>query len=92
MKVSEVISVKQCCVPLRVKIIRVGDVRAGIVGFEQMMTAVHASGLSGEMELRAALFEEARRHGNYIAPGMEEVYKDAFLREYIAFCKKQSNI
>jgi hypothetical protein len=53
-----------------------------------MFKNARTSGKTSDQELKSELLVLARDSGNYIAPGLEQVYKDAFLREYRNFCKK----
>lgn len=77
-----------CCIKPITRIIKVGNSEAGILGLEEMFRNAHTSGKTGDEELKSELLTLAKDYGNYIAPSMEQTYKDAFLREYRTFCKK----
>ncbi len=79
-----------CCVKPIAKIIRVGDSESGIVGLEEIFKSVYVSKITDEEEVKLKLFTLAKGFGNYITQNMEETYKDALLREYRQFCKKQT--
>jgi hypothetical protein len=78
-----------CCSKPSTSIIKVGNSEAGILGLEDMFRNAHASGKTSDAELKSELLALARESGNYVAPGMEQAYKDALLGEYRMFCKKQ---
>jgi hypothetical protein len=78
-----------CCEKPKTHLIKVGNSEAGILGFEDMCEHARTSGKSNEEELKTELLALARDNGNYVAASMEEVYKDAFLREYRIFCKQR---
>ncbi len=74
-----------CCQKPLAKIIKVGTFEAGIVGLDEIVTRLSASEWSDDKELGNQLLAEVRKHGNYIAPGVEELYKIALLREFKIF-------
>lgn len=80
---------KSCCAKPLGKIIKVGAFEAGIIGLDEMLERVSASRLTNEEELKTQLLSLAREYGNYISPSTEELYKEAFLREFRSFSKKQ---
>lgn len=79
-----------CCAKPVSTIIKVGKSQAGIIGLEEIFKRVRAERFSSEAELAQELLALARDSGNYIAPGMEEPYKAAFLREYRKFCRQEA--
>jgi hypothetical protein len=79
-----------CCAKPVATIIRVGSSEAGIRGLEQIMMTAHNSGITNVEGLKSELLALAREHGNYIAPSMEQEYKDALLREYQLSCKPRT--
>jgi len=78
-----------CCVNPITRIIRVGNSEAGILGLEEMFRNAQTSGKTSDEELKSELLALAKDYGNYIAPSVEQTYKDAFLREYRTFWKKR---
>jgi len=78
-----------CCAKPITRIIKVGNSEAGILGLEEMFRNAQTSGKTSDEELKSELLALAKDYGNYIATGMEQTYKDAFLREYQAFCKQR---
>jgi hypothetical protein len=42
--------------------------------------------VTAEEETAVLLLSHVKEFGNYIAPGLEETYKRALLREYRSFC------
>jgi hypothetical protein len=78
-----------CCAKPNTRIIRVGNADAGILGLEEIFKNARTSGKTNDEELKSELLALVRDSGNYIATSMEQAYKDAFLREYRNFCKKQ---
>jgi len=78
-----------CCAKPITCIIKVGNSEAGILGLEEMFRNAQTSGKTSDEELKSELLALAKDYGNYIAPGMEQTYKDAFLREYRTFCMKR---
>ncbi len=75
----------RCCPPPHVQIIRVGEIKAGIVGLERIVTSGTVVEARDDAQRRTALCAEARKQGNYITPSMEEEYAEAFLREYESY-------
>jgi hypothetical protein len=78
-----------CCAKPITRIIKVGNSDAGILGLEEMFRNAQTSGKTSDEELKSELLALAKDYGNYIAASMEQTYKEAFLREYRAFCKKR---
>ncbi len=76
-----------CCSKPKARIIKVGTFEAGIVGLEEILRTVSTSGITTEKDLGATLLRLARQYGNYIAPGVEELYKEALLGEFKLFRK-----
>ena len=80
---------RSCCARPIATIIKVGNSEAGIRGLEQIMKSAHNSGITNDEGLKSELLALARDRGNFIAPNVEHAYKEAFLREYKLFCKRQ---
>lgn len=78
---------KPCCSRPIGKIIKVGQSQAGLVGLDEIFQRVLVSGLNDDHRLKEELIALARQRGNYIAPAVEELYKEALVREYTLFCK-----
>ena len=81
---------KSCCVKPIAKIIKVGTFDAGIIGLEETLKLVYTSDVKDEEQIKTELLRLVREFGNYISPGTEPDYKDALLREYRKFVKKQN--
>lgn len=79
-----------CCAKPITRIIKIGNSEAGILGLENILRNARTSGKTSDEELKTELLALARESGNYIAPGMETAYKEALLREYHDFSKKQA--
>jgi len=77
---------RSCCAKPLVRIIRVGDVEAGLMGLDQAIQNVYIVGINNEEEIKNELLKYVRDSGNYISPSRENDYKDALLREYSNFC------
>jgi hypothetical protein len=77
-----------CCPKPLAKIIKVGTLEAGIVGFEAIMRNLAESEWTDEQALATQLISKVREHGNYISPATEELYKLALLREFRLFVGK----
>ncbi len=76
-----------CCAKPIAKIIKVGEIDAGIVGLENALRNVYLSGIKDEAQLQQELLALVKEFGNYITPSREEAYKQALLREYRKFCQ-----
>ena len=71
-----------CCGKPVAKIIKVGDLEAGLIGLDQALQNVYSAGVNGEEEVKQELLRLIRDFGNYISPSRESDYKEALLREY----------
>jgi hypothetical protein len=71
-----------CCGKPLARIIRVADFEAGLVGLDQAILNVYATGIRDEEEIKQELLRLIRDFGNYISPSRENDYKQALLREY----------
>ena len=78
-----------CCPKSNPTIIKVGTFQAGILGLDEILRAVLASGLKDDQSLKKALVAAARKNGIFIASGVETTYEQALLREYRSFCTRQ---
>jgi hypothetical protein len=78
---------RSCCAKPIARIIQVGDVEAGIIGLDQILAIVHASGVRDDQRTRDTLVRAVRDFGNYIAPVKECEYADALMREYSLYKK-----
>ena len=76
-----------CCAKPSVKIIRVGDFDAGVMGLDDVFQSVLAAGVVDEDELGNKLLTLVRKAGNYVASSREREYRAALLREYNSFKK-----
>ena len=74
-----------CCGKPVAKIIKVGDLEAGLIGLDQAFHNVYAAGLNGEEDVKQELVRSIREFGNYISPSRENDYKQALLREYKSY-------
>lgn len=77
-----------CCAKPVARIIKIGDVEAGLMGLDDAFRNVLAANIGNEDELARTLLAWLRKCGNYVAPSREEEYKKALLREYKAFEEK----
>jgi hypothetical protein len=71
-----------CCPKPKVRIIKIGNSEAGILGLDEILQHARTSGKTSDEELKSELLALARDAGNYVAASLEQTYKDAFLREY----------
>jgi len=72
---------RACCAKPVVKIIKVADVEAGLMGLEQALQNVYIADLNDEEQIKNELLQWIRDFGNYVTPSREEAYKEALLRE-----------
>ncbi len=81
-----------CCGIRSVRIIRVGDSRAGVTGVDQLLKRVNLEGWSPEDEgLGKRLVEGLRATGNYVSPAAEAAYARSLLdlyRSYVDAARK----
>jgi hypothetical protein len=68
----------------------VGTSQAGIIGLDEILNQVKGEA-EGVNDLERELLALAKDHGNYIASSAEGAYKEALLREYRDFCRKQGS-
>jgi hypothetical protein len=83
-----------CCGKPVAKIIKVGDLEAGLIGLDQALHNVYSAGVNGEEEVKQELLRLIRDFGNYISPSRENDYKEALLREYrnyVANLQREAN-
>ena len=80
-----------CCGKPVAKIIKVGDLEAGLIGLDQAFHNVYVAGVNGEEEIKQELLRWIRDFSNYISPSRENDYKQALLREYIRYVASQEN-
>ena len=80
-----------CCGKPDAKIIKVGDLEAGLIGLDQAFHNVYVAGVNGEEEIKQELLRWIRDFSNYISPSRENDYKQALLREYIRYVASQEN-
>jgi len=73
---------RACCAKSITRIIKVGEFEAGLVGLDQALHNVYASGLENEEEIQRDLLKWMKDFGNYIGPSSENDYREALLREY----------
>jgi hypothetical protein len=71
-----------CCAKPTVRIIKVAEFEAGLVGLDEALRNVYISGVEDEAEIERDLLRWIKDFGNYIAPARESDYKRALLREY----------
>jgi hypothetical protein len=74
-----------CCGKPVAKIIKVGNLEAGLIGLDQALHNVYSAGVNGEEEVKQELLRLIRDFGNYISPSRENNYKQALLREYKSY-------
>ena len=77
-----------CCEKPGTRIIKVGNSQAGIIGLDEILNQVKGEA-EGVNDLEHELLALAKDHGNYIASSAEGAYKEALVREYRDFCRKQ---
>lgn len=68
----------------RVTQIRIGNAIVGLVGLKEIFERLYAANGQPDPEIADSLLAEVKAH-NYVAPGDEEDYRAALLREYTAF-------
>ncbi|MGA9115183.1 MAG: hypothetical protein WB626_00230 [Bacteroidota bacterium] len=68
-----------CCGKPVVRLISMGDARAGIVGWERVREGVRRAHPGGEEELKDLLLGFVRQAGNYVPASREGDYKRALL-------------
>jgi hypothetical protein len=71
-----------CCERPNVRIIRVAEFEAGLVGLDRALNNVYISGLTNEEEIQRMLLKWIKEFGNYITLSRENDYRKALLREY----------
>ena len=71
-----------CCGKPVAKIIKVGELEAGLIGLDQALHNVYSAGVNGEEEIKEELLRLIRDFGNYVSSSREDDYKQALLREY----------
>ena len=71
-----------CCGKPVAKIIKVGELEAGLIGLDLAFRNVYISGAKDEEEVKQGLLRWIRDLGNYVASSREDDYKQALLREY----------
>ncbi len=71
-----------------VRYIKVGNINVGIVGLDEILFNVYILGIEDEVLIKKELVEMLKKK-NYIPENMEDLYSEAFLREYKIFLKKQ---
>lgn len=72
-----------CSLDARVRQIRIGDVLVGIVGLDDALKQLYSLDREPRPETAAELLALIKAR-NYVAPGDEEDYREALLREYTA--------
>jgi hypothetical protein len=72
-----------CCAPKNIRIIKVGDSRAGVTGLAPLLEQVFREGWSPrDPGLGKRLVEGLRAAGNFVAPASETAYAEALLGLY----------
>ncbi len=77
-----------CCAKPSVSIIKIGETEAGIRGLQSILESAMKSGINDEEKLKTELLAHARDNGNFIAASVEQTYKDALLREFRSFIRR----
>jgi hypothetical protein len=65
-----------------VRIIKVAEFEAGLVGLDQVLRNVYLSGKVNDEEIERDLLKGIKECGNYVSGSREEDYMKALLREY----------
>jgi hypothetical protein len=78
-----------CCAKQIGKIIAVADFKVGIVGLDKMFKELIDSGITDKDKMKDEFLKLAREYGNFIFQNDERLYKDALLREFNKYCKRQ---
>jgi hypothetical protein len=78
---------RACCAKPNVRIIKVAEVEAGLLGLDQALRNVYFSGIVNEEEIERDLLRWIKDFGNYISPSREHDYMLALLREYRGYVK-----
>ena len=74
-----------CCAKPIARIFKIGDVEAGLMGLDDAFRTVRAANIGNDDERALTLLAWVKKSGNYVAPGREEDYKKALLREFKAY-------
>ena len=74
--------------PLSYRRTRVGQFSVGMNGLNEIFAELQTEGWSPDAVAPQELLGRARRH-NYVPATAEDVYAEALLREYRAFCQRQ---
>jgi hypothetical protein len=80
-----------CCGKPIATIIKVGSSEAGILGLEESIHNVYATGITDEEQIKRDLLRWIRQFGNYVATSSEGEYGMALLREYREYIESLKN-
>ena len=81
-----------CCAKPITRIIKVGDLEAGIIGLDQAIEKVRALREQDEQQVKNSLVKFVKESGNYIAASRESEYEEALFREYAKYKKRFPNL
>jgi len=77
-----------CCGKPVAKIIKVGELEAGLIGLDQAIQNVFIAGVRDDEEIKKELLRWVRHFGNYVSPSREQDYEQALLREHKSYVEK----
>lgn len=81
---------RPCCAKMQgLKIINVDGMEVGLIGLDNIFLEVYLSGVEDEDILKEELFKKVREK-NYMSEKLKSQYATALLREYKAFCARQT--
>jgi hypothetical protein len=83
---------RSCCARPITRIIKVGDLEAGIIGLDQAFEKVRALRDQDEQQVKDSLVKLVKESGNYIAVSRESEYEEALFREYTKHKKRFPNL
>lgn len=72
---------RSCCVP-RSRLIHIGGIK---VGLDEVLRQIYWTQAGADETTLAEALLQGIKANNYVAPGWEEAYKQALLREYRRF-------
>lgn len=85
----------RCCTVKGLRMIRVGDSKAGVTGLDQILEESRRQGWRPDQEgLKRVLVAALRAAGNYVSPSSEEAYGESLLglyRQYLEEAKPQAS-
>jgi hypothetical protein len=78
-------------IPSNIKIIKIGESEVGIIDLHNILREVYLLGLEDEPALKNELLRRTKEK-NYFTENDQDLYGEAFLREYRSFAETQGPI